>query len=72
MKLEKIAVIAIVCYLAIALPVYIFNQQIVEKCEPACAKEGFDITISARILGEKIECRCLDSITRSEKSIEIE
>ena len=71
MKWEKIAIIVIVCYLAIALPVYLLNQQEMKECWPACEKEGYDIALSARILGEKIECRCLDSITRGGKIVEI-
>lgn len=71
MKLEKIAVLCIVAYLAIALPLYILNQQAVKQCQPACEENGFDIVISAAIAGEKIRCNCLDSVTRLEKIVEL-
>lgn len=71
MKWESIAVLCIIAYLAIALPLYILNQQAVKQCQPACEAEGFDIVISAASGGEKTECRCLDSITRQERIIPI-
>ena len=71
MKWEKFAVIAIVCYLAIALPIYLFNQQAVEECNSTCIKEGYNVVINANVSGEKIECWCYDSFTRKEKNIVI-
>ena len=67
MNWEKIVIVCICIYLAAALPLYVFNQQLTKKCLPACEEAGCDIVISAAVSGEKIECRCLDSIIRQEK-----
>ncbi len=71
MKWKKIVIIAVICYLAISLPVYLFNQQAVKECEFACAKEEYNVVISANVSVEKIECKCFDSFTRKEKDIVI-
>ena len=72
MRWEKIAVIAIVCYLAIALPLYLFNQNAVKECEPVCSKDGYNMVTSATALGENIECKCYDSFTRKKTTIIIQ
>ncbi|MFA4855686.1 MAG: hypothetical protein WC634_03820 [archaeon] len=71
MKWESIAVLCIIAYLAIALPLYILNQQAVKQCQLACEEEGFDLVVSAASWGEKTECRCFDSIARQEKFVTI-
>ena len=71
MKWEKIAIVVVLCYLLIAIPLYFFNQQTVKECEFACAKEKYDLVISASIIEQNIECKCFDSFTRKEKDIVI-
>ena len=68
MSPEKILVIIVVVFLAISIPLYVLNQQAMEKCSEECQKEGYDSVISATFFGQK-ECRCLNSITRQEKTI---
>ncbi len=72
MRWEKIAVVVVLCYLAIALPLYLFNQQAVKECEPVCVKDGYDMVTSASGLGENIECKCFDSFTRRKTTIIIQ
>lgn len=71
MKWEKAFAIIVVCYLAIALPLYLLNSGSVHACREACSAEGFDIVISAAFSGTETNCRCLDSITRAEKYITV-
>lgn len=71
MKWEKALVACICIYLAVALPLHVFSQQLAEQCQPACEEVGCDIVLSAAVWGEKIECRCLDSIIRQEKFVTI-
>ena len=71
MKLEKIAVIAVLAYLAIALPVYLFNGQATEKCETACNAQGYRIVLAATGYGQDIECRCFNPYGRTEKYVRI-
>lgn len=71
MKWEKALGIAVVCYLAVAIPLYLFNAGSVNACEKACLAEGYDTVISAIFSGNETKCRCLDSITRAEKYITV-
>ncbi len=71
MKWEKIAIVVVLCYLAVALPLYLFNQQAVKECEVVCAENEYNIVTSATALSENIECKCFDSFTRKEKDIVI-
>jgi len=71
MNLEKALVACVCVYLAISLPLYVFNQQAARQCQPACEEIGGDIVISAAVFADKIECRCLDSIIRQEKIVSI-
>ena len=71
MKLENIAVAALLLYLAIAVPLALLNNQAMENCSTECSKQGFDIVISAASQGSAIECRCLSQHDRSEKIVVI-
>lgn len=73
MRWEKVVVIAMLAYMAVALPAYILNNQDLQQCHEACIEEGFNMSLGATRFGEEegIECRCFNSYGRTEGYITI-
>jgi len=70
MKRETIIAIIVIAYLAIALPLLVFNNSAMQACSNACVEQGFDKALEARGFGP-IECRCFEKHTGEEKVITI-
>ena len=69
MKWEKIAIVIILCYLIVAIPLHSINQHKIEECAVGCTKIEYNLVVSVSDLGEEIECKCYDSFTREIKYI---
>jgi hypothetical protein len=67
MRWERIMAICVCAYLAVSLPLWLFSQEAARQCQPACEEAGCDIVLSAAVFEDRVECRCLDSITRQER-----
>jgi len=71
MKWNKIAVIAIIAYLAITLPLYVLDSNALKECNNTCIEQGFDrALVSTGLVGE-IQCKCFEKHSGLEKWITI-
>ena len=71
MNWEKIAVIAVVAYLAAALPFYLLQNQAMQQCNGACVSQGFDKALASSGFFGEIECQCFEKLTEETKWITI-
>ncbi len=71
MNWQKIFALGVVLYLALALPMYYLNEEAVEKCRPACSKEGFDEVIGATHSSQGVQCRCFNTISTKERYVTV-